>query len=154
MTAEGAESKGEDKKGAELRSPKPEPVEGVTLEEIKQENEGGEKKLDESVNKSVKSSRVDESMNKSQNSFLSKEDYKFEIPDTCFLKLMKGFKIEKLSQKYILAAHPYPTLEGEMILFQPLKSDQYDKDIIFYRDYSLRKRIPTRPKPKKLSSYQ
>jgi hypothetical protein len=67
---------------------------------------------------------------------------------------MKGNKIEKLHKKYILLSHPYPIIEGEMILFQPIKNDQYDKQLIIYRDYSLRKRLATRPKPKKLNSYQ
>jgi hypothetical protein len=29
---------------------------------------------------------------------------------------MKGCRIEKLHKKYVLLAHPYPLLEGEMIL--------------------------------------
>jgi hypothetical protein len=41
-----------------------------------------------------------------------------------------------------------------MILFQPLKQDQYEKTLMVYRDYALRKRIPTRPANKKLTSYQ
>lgn len=67
---------------------------------------------------------------------------------------MKKNKIEKLPQKYVLVSHPYPTIEGEMLMFQPLKSDQDDNEVIIYRDYSLRKRIPTKPKPKKVTSVQ
>lgn len=47
----------------------------------------------------------------------------------------------------MLLAHPYPAFEGEMILVQPKKDDQEDKDLIVYRDYSLRKRLPNREKP-------
>jgi hypothetical protein len=36
---------------------------------------------------------------------------------------MKATKIEKLSKKYLLIAHPYPLFEGEMLLFQPNKMD-------------------------------
>jgi len=42
--------------------------------------------------------------------------------------------------------HPYPRLEGEMLIFMPKKEDQTKgKDVIVYRDYSLRKRIETTP---------
>lgn len=33
-----------------------------------------------------------------------------------------------------------------MLLFQPKKDDQSEGDLIVYRDYSLRKRIPTAEK--------
>ena len=64
---------------------------------------------------------------------------------------MKQTKIEKLKHKYTLIAHPFPMFEGEMLLIQVKKEDQYDKELIIYRDYSLRKRIETAEKPKKLS---
>ena len=44
------------------------------------------------------------------------DDYKFDIPDVCFLTLMKNTKIEKLPKKYYLVAHPFPMFEGEMLL--------------------------------------
>lgn len=48
----------------------------------------------------------------------------------------------------MLVAHPLPTLDGEMLILQPKKEDQQDgSDEITYRDYSLRKRIQTGPKP-------
>ncbi len=94
------------------------------------------------------------SMNNTKDGFDVKDDLKYDIPDTCFLILMKGNKISKLEKKFKLLAHPYPLLEGEMIMFQPLKQDQYDKTLMVYRDYALRKRIPTRPPNKKLTSYQ
>lgn len=61
---------------------------------------------------------------------------------------MKKVLIEKLPAKYFLASHPYPKLEGEMIIFKPRKEDQdpEDKSVIIYRDFSLRKRIETMPK--------
>lgn len=46
--------------------------------------------------------------------------------------------------KFFLASHPVPKIEGEMIIFKPKKSDQTQgKDVIVYRDFSLRKRIET-----------
>lgn len=35
-----------------------------------------------------------------------------------------------------------------------MKQDQYDKQLIVYRDYSLRKRLPTRVQSKKLTTFQ
>ena len=84
----------------------------------------------------------------------SKDDYKFDLPDRCFLIIMKGLKIEKLHKKFALLVHPQPKIEGELIIVQPVKQDQYDTQLIVFRDYSLRKRLQTKPKPKKLSSYQ
>lgn len=61
--------------------------------------------------------------------------------------MIKKGLVEKLREKYFLASHPYPKLEGEMIIFRPRKEDQtLGKDVIVYRDYSLRKRIETTPK--------
>lgn len=63
------------------------------------------------------------------------------------VNIPKNAKIEKLEAKYLLMAHPYPSLEGEMLLLQPKKDDQQDKEQVTYRDYSLRKRLPNREKP-------
>jgi len=94
-----------------------------------------------------------EEMNKSKESMISNQDYKFDIPATCVLPIMKGCLIEKLLRKYVLLAHPYPLIEGEMIMFQPVKADQQDLDIIYYRDYSLRKRLQSKEMGRKPSSY-
>ena len=93
-------------------------------------------------------------MNKSKDSIFSKDEYKYELPDKCFLIIMKGLKIEKLHKKFALIVNPQPRIEGELIIAQPVKQDQYDNQLIVYRDYSLRKRLPTKPRAKKLSSYQ
>lgn len=60
--------------------------------------------------------------------------------------MLKGVKIEKLDAKFLLVSHPFPQIEGEMLIFQPKKDDQSEEDLIVYRDYSLRKRIPTEEK--------
>lgn len=75
------------------------------------------------------------------------ENMRYEIPDSCFVKYAKNTKIEKLEAKFVLLAHPYPSLEGEMLLVQPKKEDQADKETVIYRDYSLRNRMPNREKP-------
>ena len=78
------------------------------------------------------------------------ESFKYEIPDSCKVTMMKKVLVQKLSDrdKYFLASHPYPKLEGEMIVFKPHKKDQEKgTDLITYRDYSLRKRLETTPKP-------
>ena len=63
-------------------------------------------------------------------------------------------------------AHPFPQLEGEMLLFQNVIEDEKKgegddeanltmyKDCIVYKDYSLRKRIATEPKPPRITAYQ
>lgn len=61
--------------------------------------------------------RIEDHLNKSKESLLSKDDLKFDIPDKCYLTLMAGNKIHKLEKKYVLMSHPYPLIEGEMILF-------------------------------------
>ena len=71
---------------------------------------------------------------------------KFLIPETCHILMSKKLKIEKMDLKYILVFHPFPLVEGEMIMFQPKKEDQKEKEGLIYRDYSLRKRIETAPK--------
>jgi hypothetical protein len=58
-----------------------------------------------------------EDLNKSKDSILSKDDYKYEIPQDCIMSILKGNKIEKLQKKYFLLSHPFPKIEGEMILF-------------------------------------
>jgi len=57
--------------------------------------------------------------------------------------MMKKVKIEKLEEKFNLISHPFPQISGEMLVFRPRKEDQNEKDFIVYRDYSLRKRLPT-----------
>ena len=71
------------------------------------------------------------------------ENVKYELPESCFVHMMKGVKIEKMDGKFLLICNPYPTIEGEMLLVQPKKDDQQEKDIVVVRDYSLRKRLPT-----------
>lgn len=67
--------------------------------------------------------------------------------------MMKDTKIEKLDNRYLLVVHPMPIIEGEMLVFQPRKADQDVKDLITYRDYSLRKRMPMKEQTKKISDF-
>ena len=73
------------------------------------------------------------------------DNFSREVPQSCLVQMMKKVLIEKLPAKYFLASHPYPKIEGEMIIFRPKKEDQdpEDKSLIIYRDFSLRKRIET-----------
>ena len=87
-------------------------------------------------------------MNKSKTDMnISTETFKFDIPISCHVGMMKKNLIEKLEQKYLLVSHPYPQVEGQMMIFLPKKDDQSESDQIIYRDYSLRKRIETTIKP-------
>jgi hypothetical protein len=45
------------------------------------------------------------------------------LPESCFVQFAKNSKIEKLEAKYLLIAHPYPQIEGEMLIIQPRKDD-------------------------------
>jgi len=94
------------------------------------------------------------SLSNTKEGFEVKDDIKYDLPDTCFMFLMKGCKISKMNKKFKLLSHPYPLVDGEMILFQPLKQDQYDKSLFVFRDYSLKKRMPTRGQGRKLTTYQ
>ena len=40
--------------------------------------------------------------------------------------------------------HPYPQIEGELLLFQ-VKVDEQEGDFMTYRDFSLVKRMPNPP---------
>lgn len=108
---------------------------------------GAEEEEDDAKSaKSRKSGKADQDTADQINQEL--ENLKFEIPGTCMINFPKNAKIEKLEAKYMLVAHPHPSLEGEMLLIQPKKDDQADKDhFVTYRDYSLRKRMPNREKP-------
>lgn len=85
-----------------------------------------------------------------------KIETKYEISKECKLQFLKANKIEEFDDDYVLAVHPYPQIEGELLLFQIDERDQDDHDedgnevpssgVIVYRDYSLMKRIETDPK--------
>ena len=47
----------------------------------------------------------------------ARERLKHSIPDSCKLEMLKLNRIEKLDMDYVLVAHPFPQLEGEMLLF-------------------------------------
>jgi hypothetical protein len=66
---------------------------------------------------------IKDQLNTSKDSLMSKDDFKYEIPERCYLILMKGTKIEKLHKKFALLSHPFPKIEGELIVFQPVKQD-------------------------------
>jgi hypothetical protein len=42
---------------------------------------------------------------------------KYDIPNNCKLELLKAARIQKLEENYLLMAHPYPQMEGELLLF-------------------------------------
>lgn len=51
------------------------------------------------------------------------DNYKYDLPQECLLRMMKTLKIEKLDKKYVLSVHPYPIIEGEMLIFSTKKQD-------------------------------
>ena len=50
-------------------------------------------------------------------------NYKLDLPDECLINMLKSLKIEKLDSKFYLVSHPFPQIEGEMLIFQPKKDD-------------------------------
>lgn len=64
--------------------------------------------------KTGKSKKSD--LNKSQAEMnktgMDNANFKFEIPESCFFTVPRKNKIEKLDGKFILAAHPLPSMEG------------------------------------------
>lgn len=35
-------------------------------------------------------------------------NFKYDVPDSCFVTMLKGVKIEKLDSKFLLVSHPFP----------------------------------------------
>ena len=59
---------------------------------------------------------------------------------------MKINQIETLSDNYLIVNHPFPQVEGEMLIYQKSeleKGEKLDDDLLLYKDYSLKKRIKT-----------
>jgi hypothetical protein len=94
------------------------------------------------------------SAGQSSNGSVDKESYKYDLPNTCKLEILKLNRIEKLEDEYVLLAHPYPQMEGEMLLLQTNAADQQDKQLLVYRDYSLRKRLISPSNPERPSAFQ
>lgn len=69
---------------------------GINQSKLEQEEGKGEgeiEKVSEKLNESAYSKHTTgkkDDLNKSKDSMISKDDYKYEIPDSCFLSLMKG----------------------------------------------------------------
>ena len=72
---------------------------------------------------SVKSGAAKSAISSSKNASQSKKDEtieekpKYELPKECQLEFHTNLMVEKMSKDYILAGHPYPQLEGEMVMF-------------------------------------
>ena len=47
-----------------------------------------------------------------------KTDPKYDIPKTCYLRMPAKQVVRELDDGFVLLAHPYPQLEGEMLLVQ------------------------------------
>jgi len=65
------------------------------------------------------------------------------LPQSCKVEILKQNRIEKMDEDFTLVAHPFPAIEGEMLLFQQKSEDQEDVQTIVIRDYSLKKRMVT-----------
>jgi hypothetical protein len=81
-----------------------------------------------------------------------KNQFKYKVPESCNMEMLKLNRIETLDEEFYLMVHPYPQMEGELIIVQTNPKDQDDKSMIVYRDYSLRKRIESLP-PTRMSAF-
>ena len=59
---------------------------------------------------------------------MTNDAYKYEIPESCHINMLKKIKIETLEEKFKLISHPYPEISGEMLVFRPRKEDQSEKE--------------------------
>jgi hypothetical protein len=58
---------------------------------------------------------------------------------------MKENLIDSLGDNYILVNHPFPVIEGELLIYQyPEPDNLNDANELLYKDYSLKKRIKTK----------
>lgn len=70
------------------------------------------------------------------------EKEKYDIPNSCKLEMLRANKVEDLGMNYRMTQHPYPQIEGEMLIFQLNLEDKSEKEkTVVYRDYSLKKRL-------------
>ena len=77
------------------------------------------KKKDEEDSKSQSQAN----MTKTATEFSEIKKLKWQVPESCLIPFSKKLKIEKLDCGYRLCMHPFPLVEGEMILFQPNLDD-------------------------------
>lgn len=70
---------------------------------------------------------------------------KVDLPNICKVEIPKAALIEEFDEDYILCAHPFPQMAGELILFQ--NNEQETKKCFLYNDFSLQKRAKTTKKP-------
>lgn len=61
--------------------------------------------------------------------------------------MLQKVEIATLDENFRVVASPEPLIEGELLVFQQKPEDQYDEDLIVYKDFSLRKRMKTAAPP-------
>ena len=57
-----------------------------------------------------------------------KIEQKYDISKECKLQLLTNLKIEELDDNFVLAAAPYPQMEGELLIFQLNEKDKEEPD--------------------------
>ena len=67
---------------------------------------------------------------------------KYSLPDACKLEMLTANRLEDLGMSYNIVQHPFPQIDGELLIFQSNLEDKPSSEkVMVYRDYSLRKRI-------------
>lgn len=63
-----------------------------------------------------------------------------QLTKECYLEILNGNIIQELDNEYLLVAHPFPQIQGELLLFQ---QREIGENLFVYRDFSLLKRQRT-----------
>ena len=51
------------------------------------------------------------------------QSFKFDIPVSCHITLVKKLLIDKMPGKFFVSSHPFPKIEGELMIIKPKKED-------------------------------
>ena len=95
-----------------------------TSSQFAAENDSVDVGAEAASKRSSKKSQLDASKYQSMSVAKHSESFKYEIPESCYVSMMKKVLVEKFEEtKYFLASHPYPKIEGEMLIFKPKKTD-------------------------------
>ena len=76
------------------------------------------------------------------------------MPKDCIIEFQKAARIAVLEDNYALFAHPFPQLDGEMLLIQQQEQTEGKEDVLMVKDVSLRKRLIIDNRPEKKTAEQ
>ena len=96
---------------------------------------------------------VDRDDNSSKMSDVISEDKLKNVPANCHFTFLRKNVVSELQHDYVLVNHPFPTIQGEMLIYQPnLDQNELETDKLIYKDFSLKKRVKNQTLPIKIQS--